>query len=255
MSGLRFLFHGWEGARRRAADRVGRGRRGRAGGRGGGRLAGAERGARPPRSRSQRPSDHDRHASCRRPRRLRAGGGGNALDRPAGGRGSALRARPCPQRDHAAVTREPTLRPVSLSPRRARQQRLPVPGRDPDARHAAQGTRLAHRGLRQRLSPRVAVRSRRRLRGVRRPPRGGGGAHGVPGARAARRGHGRGRPPVAGRAPRRAHLLLRAPLRAPLSLRPARAFRVALPERALPRRGGRRRRGARAAAAPAARGR
>ena len=110
----------------------------------------------------------------------------------------------------------------------------------------------ADRRLRRRLSSRLALRPRPRLRRLRRPHHGGRRRRGAHARRASRQRGGGGGARLVAEAARQAALPLGAPLRPAHQLRAARAVRHALRCRALPRRGGGRRRlpGAAAAAAP-----
>ena len=117
-------------------------------------------------------------------------------------------------------------------PRHPRQLRLPLPEGPAHAGDAAQGARLPHRRLRERLRAGLPLRPRPRLRRLRRPGRRRRGRGGVRDARAAA-------------APTRWPPALRwlesgdgtpvaavpAPLRAPLAVRATRALRLALPRR------------------------
>ena len=116
---------------------------------------------------------HDRHAARRRGRRLGNPNGATPwLDRLAA-RGRRFDGGPRAQRGHAALAREHPHRPLPLPARRARQQRLPLPGRRDDPRDACSRRTATHRRLRQRVPARLALRARPRLRRLRRPLRGG----------------------------------------------------------------------------------
>ena len=142
---------------------------------------------RAPRPRAQRAPRDDRHAARRRARLVWQGSRRHADPRPPRRWGRAVRAVPRPERGDAALPREHPFRPLPLRPRYPRQCRLPLPRRRRDPGHAPQGAGLPHRGLRERLSPRLALRSRPRLRCLRRPLRRPRITHRVPDGGAARR--------------------------------------------------------------------
>ena len=91
------------------------------------------------------------------------------VDGSAGGRRRPLLAGARLDGRHAAVARQHPLGPVSVPPRRARERRVPLSRGGRDAGHAAEGARLSHGGVRQRVSPRRAVRLDARVRHLRRP--------------------------------------------------------------------------------------
>ena len=104
----------------------------------------------------------------------------------------------------ASLPRQHPFRPAPARTRRARQRGLPLPLQHRNARHAAEGPRLPHRGLRQRLPARLALRPSARLRRLRRPLRRRAGAARVPRAGARRPGDGGARAGAGSSAGRRA---------------------------------------------------
>ena len=104
---------------------------------------------------AERPPRHRRHPARRCHRRVRPRGR-DALDRPPGRRRRALRSRPRPQRRDPSLPREHPLRALPVRPRGAGQLGLPVPGRDRHPGHPAEGARVPHGGLRERVPARLA---------------------------------------------------------------------------------------------------
>ena len=202
-----------ESSRGSAALRARGGRRGARG------LAPLDRRRRPPRGRPERPARHRRHAAGRRPRLLRPPRAATPwMDRLAAEgvrfeRAHAHNVTTLPSHANILSGRLP------FGPRRPGQLRVPLPGADRDARHPAAGPRLPDRGLRERVSPRLALRARAGLRRLRRQLRGRRGAAGMFLSRSAP-GPTRSASRAAASTRRgRALVLLGPPLRAPLPLR------------------------------------
>ena len=200
----------------------------------------------------------DRHAARRRARLLRPRGRGDAVDRPPGRGGRALRDGPRPQRRHAALARQPALGPLPASSTAcATTAGFRFPADRPTLATLLREQRLAHRRLRQRLPARLALRSRPRASTSTTTALGGAETRRrVPGAGAARARDTVGRGARAGsrRCAASAGFAFVHLYEPHFPYEPPEPFAAALPRRALPRRGGGGRRRARAAARAAPRG-
>ena len=155
-------------------------------------------------------------------------------------------------RRHAALAREHPHRPLPVSARLPREQRLSADARRPDAGDAPEGERLQHRRVRRRLSARRALRADAGLRHLRRPLRRCGQRRGVSAARAPGAGRRRAGRPV-DPAARRPLVRVGARLRSARAVPAAAALRSRVRRAAVLRRGRGGRPGARTAAGYGAR--
>ncbi len=147
--------------------------------------------------------------------------GRDSCPRPPGRGRGAVRAGTGPQRRHPALARQHPFRPLPVPAWLARQRGLSLSGGNGHPRHPAEGPRLSHGRVRERVPARLALRPRPRVRPLRRPARRSGEGPVVPHDRTRRGGDRGGGAAIRGRGARPPLLLLRAPLRAPRSLRAA----------------------------------
>ena len=115
---------------------------------------------------SEHPPHHARHDARGSSRRVRLPAREDAAPRSAGARRRPLRAGAGLGADHAAGTRQPDDRLVSLHARRPRQRRLLAERHRADAGRDAARAGLPHGRVRQRVRARPALRPRARLRYV-----------------------------------------------------------------------------------------